>query len=70
MHWPASVDANDIKKVYDDWTFTDTWREMQKLLETGQAKNIGVSNFSITNLEKLLSHPDTKVRLLQFIAGN
>ncbi|KAH8168768.1 aldo/keto reductase family protein [Sarocladium implicatum] len=61
MHWPASVDVNDSKKVYDDWSFTDTWREMQKLLETGQAKNIGVSNFSQTNLEKLLSHPDTKV---------
>lgn len=60
MHWPASVDADDRKTVYKDWTFVDTWREMQKLLDTGKVKNIGVSNFSITNLEKLLNHPDTK----------
>ena len=36
-------------------------REMEKLLETGQAKNIGVSNFVIRNLEKLLNDPNTKV---------
>lgn len=34
---------------------------MQKLVETGQAKNIGVSNFVISNLEKLLNAPTTKI---------
>jgi glycerol 2-dehydrogenase (NADP+) len=34
---------------------------MQKLLETGQVKNIGVSNFVISNLEKLLNAESTKV---------
>lgn len=34
---------------------------MQKLLETGKAKNIGVSNFQIRHLEKLLSDPSCKV---------
>jgi glycerol 2-dehydrogenase (NADP+) len=34
---------------------------MQKLLETGQVKNIGVSNFVISNMEKLLNDPKTKV---------
>lgn len=29
---------------------------MEKLLETGKVKNIGVSNFSIKNLELLLPH--------------
>lgn len=61
MHWPASVDWDDKKKIYSDWTFVDTWREMQKLLDTGKVKNIGVSNFTQANLEKLLNHPDTKV---------
>jgi glycerol 2-dehydrogenase (NADP+) len=61
MHWPSSTDPDDKKKAYEDWDFRDTWREMQKLVETGQAKNIGVSNFAITNLEKLLSSPDTKI---------
>lgn len=60
MHWPCSTDPADKKKHYSDWDFRDTWREMQKLLETGKVRNIGVSNFGITNLEKLLSAPDTK----------
>ncbi|KAK5947228.1 hypothetical protein PMZ80_001376 [Knufia obscura] len=61
MHWPSSTDPDDLKKHYPDWTFTDTWREMQKLVGTGKVRNIGVSNFEQENLEKLLSHPDTKI---------
>ena len=34
---------------------------MQKLVETGQAKNIGVSNFVMSNLEKLLKDPSCKI---------
>ena len=34
---------------------------MQKLLETGKVKNIGVSNFVISNMEKLLNDSRTKV---------
>jgi predicted oxidoreductase len=34
---------------------------MQNLLETGKVKAIGVSNFQITHLERLLSHPSCKV---------
>ena len=33
---------------------------MQKLPETGKVKNIGVSNFGIKNLEKLLNDPTCK----------
>jgi len=61
MHWPASLDADDKSKVYSDWDFRDTWREMQKLVNTGKVRNIGVSNFDITNLEKLLAHPECKI---------
>lgn len=34
---------------------------MQKLLGTGKVKNIGVSNFVISNMEKLLNDPRTTV---------
>ncbi|KKY13028.1 putative aldo keto reductase [Diplodia seriata] len=34
---------------------------MQKLLDTGKVRNIGVSNFGIKNMEKLLSAESTKV---------
>ncbi|KAI0834376.1 Aldo/keto reductase [Hypoxylon sp. FL0890] len=62
MHWPSSTRPDDLKKHYDDWNFIDTWREMQKLLGTGKVRNIGVSNFAITNLEKLLNDPSCKIK--------
>lgn len=34
---------------------------MQKLLDSGRVKNIGVSNFAIKNLEKLFASPDFKI---------
>jgi glycerol 2-dehydrogenase (NADP+) len=61
MHWPSSTTPEDSKKHYDDWTFIDTWRELQKLVGTGKVRNIGVSNFGIKNLEKLLNDPSCKV---------
>jgi glycerol 2-dehydrogenase (NADP+) len=63
MHWPCSSDPDKKKEHYADWTFVDTWREMQKLLDTGKVKNIGVSNFGIKNMEKLLKDPSCKVRI-------
>ncbi|EMR68537.1 hypothetical protein MGN70_014632 [Eutypa lata] len=62
MHWPSSTRPDDLKKHYDDWTFIDTWRELQKLVGTGKVRNIGVSNFGITNLEKLLNDPSCKIK--------
>jgi len=61
MHWPSSTDPTDLKKHYPDWNYINTWQEMQKLPATGKVKAIGVSNFGIKNLEKLLNDPSTKV---------
>ncbi|KAJ7782781.1 NADP-dependent oxidoreductase domain-containing protein [Mycena metata] len=36
-------------------TFVETWKEIEKLLDTGKVKSIGVSNFSIKTLEELLA---------------
>ncbi|KAI5117867.1 hypothetical protein M0805_006569 [Coniferiporia weirii] len=56
MHWPqASRDDGVILSPEEHPTFVETWLEMEKLLETGKVKSIGVSNFSIKNLEKLLA---------------
>lgn len=62
MHWPVSLPADsgaeygkeDRKTHVQGWDFTDTWREMEKLLSTGKVKAIGVANFSTVNIEKLL----------------
>jgi glycerol 2-dehydrogenase (NADP+) len=61
MHWPSSTDPDDLNKHYPDWDYVKTWAEMQKLPASGRVKNIGVSNFGITHLEKLLSDPSLKI---------
>jgi len=62
IHWPSSSDPNDLKKHLPDWDFIKTWQEMQKLPASGRVKNIGVSNFGIKNLEKLLNDPSCKTQ--------
>ncbi|KAL6245853.1 hypothetical protein RBB50_007006 [Rhinocladiella similis] len=61
VHFPCSTDPSDPSKHLPDWDFVKTWQEMQKLLDTGKVKNIGVSNFQIRHLEKLLNDPSCKV---------
>lgn len=60
IHWPSSSDPEDLKKHLPDWDFIKTWQEMQKLPASGRVKNIGVSNFGIQNMEKLLNDPSCK----------
>jgi diketogulonate reductase-like aldo/keto reductase len=69
MHWPVafgrSPDGKIVKtpkdangKVIVDMKLTEdplpTWRAMEKLVESGKVKSIGVSNFNIRRLEHLL----------------
>ncbi|OCH92037.1 Aldo/keto reductase [Obba rivulosa] len=62
MHWPQEIELEPAP-----WTgkatphgenpkFIQTWKDMEKLLETGKVKSIGVSNFSIKTLKELLPH--------------
>ncbi|KAH9477442.1 Glycerol 2-dehydrogenase (NADP(+)) [Psilocybe cubensis] len=65
LHWPQPISfhegnemprrADGSYKTDDDVSFNDTWAEMEKLLDTGKVRAIGVSNFSVMNLEKLLA---------------
>ncbi|OJI96461.1 hypothetical protein ASPVEDRAFT_35858 [Aspergillus versicolor CBS 583.65] len=54
MHWPVPIDPNDTTRVLGGWSFVDTWRQMQRLPRS-EARNIGVSNFGITHLTRLLA---------------
>ncbi|KAK3819504.1 MAG: NADP-dependent oxidoreductase domain-containing protein [Benniella sp.] len=61
MHWPvafksgpAAVPKDGDKILFEDVDFTETYKAMEALIETGLTKAIGVSNFSVGNLEKLL----------------
>ncbi|KAL7274562.1 H/ACA snoRNP pseudouridylase subunit [Rhizina undulata] len=66
MHWPVALNPNgnhekfptlpDGKRdLQKDWDYIKTYKELEKLLDTGKVKAIGVSNFSVPYLEKLLA---------------
>ncbi|OJD37984.1 aldehyde reductase i [Diplodia corticola] len=62
MHWPVAFAPSDKwfpldgRGVFslDDVDPADTYKAMEKLLQTGKTKAIGVSNFNIRRLEDLL----------------
>ncbi|OLL26338.1 putative oxidoreductase [Neolecta irregularis DAH-3] len=68
MHWPCSFKAgkspmprdSNGKHALGDTDFTVTWSAMERLLEEGKVQNIGISNFSKAELEKLLEHATVK----------
>ncbi|KAI9598773.1 putative glycerol dehydrogenase [Syncephalis fuscata] len=61
MHWPIAFKRNvNISEgkittdSIDNIDFNDTWNAMEDLLESGKVKAIGVANFNITNLKRLV----------------
>jgi len=67
LHWPqaarydipggnAATARGGVFAPDESPTFVETWKEIEKLLDTGKVKSIGVSNFSIQNLSILLQH--------------
>jgi diketogulonate reductase-like aldo/keto reductase len=63
MHWPVAfalgakwfpLDDQGVFKL-SNTPFTTTWQYMEKLLQTGKVKAIGVSNFNVRRLKELLS---------------
>ncbi|KAH8378869.1 hypothetical protein KR009_001850 [Drosophila setifemur] len=66
IHWPFSyvyrgdevmipTDENGEVEL-NDVDFLDTWRAMEKLVELGLTKSIGVSNFNAEQLSRLLAN--------------
>ncbi|CAN3377091.1 hypothetical protein DIURU_002092 [Diutina rugosa] len=71
VHWPVAMNPNGndpkfpsrpdgTRDVDESTNFVETWAKMQQL-DPKKVRAIGVSNMSISNLEKLLSAPSTKV---------
>jgi alcohol dehydrogenase (NADP+) len=62
MHWPSAFKPGDnlFPKDKDGNTetakisYVDTWKAMEKLVKTGKAKAVGISNFSKAEVETLL----------------
>ena len=45
----------DGKVLYSDVDYVDTWKEMEKLVDKGYTKSIGVSNFSAEQVDRVLA---------------
>lgn len=50
--FPQDANGNSI---YSDVPFTDTWKAMEKLVEKGLVKSIGVSNFNSQQIIEVLA---------------
>jgi 2,5-diketo-D-gluconate reductase A len=48
IHWPAPANDN----------YVDAWKALEKIRESGRAKSIGVSNFTVEHLRRLLGETD------------
>ena len=67
IHWPVHQkkevflpEGDDIFIPYDDIPIIDTWRAMEELVKKDKLKTIGVSNFNIPKLERLLNEAEIK----------
>ena len=67
MHWPAS------KALYDNWAEINdaVWAQMERLVASGKVKHIGVSNFKVNQLLRLMEHGATRpfVNQIEFHPG-
>lgn len=59
VHWPeAFLPGSDMKgdvQLDTAITLTDTWRAMESLVDAGLVRAIGVSNFSLVQVEAILA---------------
>jgi len=64
VHFPVSfikgcMEAEKSTEM-DNVPLRETWKAMEHLKETGLCKNIGVSNFGVSDIKEILSMPDLK----------
>lgn len=64
IHWPMAYKEDGVlfptdesgNTAYSDVDYLDTWKEMEKLVDDGLCKSIGISNFNSKQVERLLKN--------------
>lgn len=59
MHWPVALKKDAKGTAPEDFAplnIKGTWAAMEKCHESGKAKAIGISNFTVEKIKDLLSH--------------
>lgn len=66
MHWPVALKKGTALEItsddfisLDEIPLSQTWAEMEKAVEMGLVKSIGVSNFSVKKLEEMKKYAKT-----------
>lgn len=62
IHWPMAYKEDGPlfpadeagKTLYSDVDYVDTWKEMEKLVDAGLAKSVGISNFNSKQVVRVL----------------
>jgi len=65
IHWPMGYEnggdkaltfpkTEDGKVIFCESSFVDTWKEMEKAVEAGLVKSIGVSNFNTKQIQQIV----------------
>lgn len=76
IHWPIALRAECWQRdtpfdeagrlmTDNEATLVDTWRHMERLVDDGLCRSIGVSNFNLTRMKALLPHCRIKPSCLQ-----
>ena len=81
IHFPIGYKEGDElfpkdengKLIHSDVDYVDNWKAMEKLVEKGLTKSIGISNFNINQIERLLQNAEiipatNQVRNLTYIS--
>ncbi|CAK9827548.1 Aldo-keto reductase family 1 member A1 [Anthophora retusa] len=59
------VDENGQIKLDQSTNHVQVWKEMEKQVECGRAKAIGLSNYNISQIERILKNSKVKISMLQ-----
>ncbi|CAH0599831.1 unnamed protein product [Chrysodeixis includens] len=57
MHWPMSISQDGVDEKID---YLETWRGFESVLHKGLVKAIGVSNFNLDQMKRLIANCEVK----------